>query len=120
MTAPIINRYSETDLAEFKFAIGKKLDKAERQLASLDMQIEEATEQRGDLMDSSSNSNDMEMLQMMVNRQRKHILDLTNALQRVYNNSYGICVVTGELIDKRRLLAVPTTTKNLVGKLAMI
>ena len=44
-------------------------------------------------------------------------MDLQNALQRVYNKSYGICVISGELIDKRRLLAVPTTTKSLAAKM---
>ena len=116
----ITNRYSEADLAEFKFAIEKKLDKAERQLTSLDLQIWDAAENndRGDSMDSSANTNDLDMLQMMANRQRKYILDLKNALQRVHNKSYGICAITGELIDKRRLMAVPTTTKSLVGKVA--
>lgn len=51
------------------------------------------------------------------NRQRKHVIDLQNALLRVHNKSYGICCITGELIDKRRLLAVPTTTKSLAVKL---
>ena len=59
------------------------------------------------------------MLQTMANRQKKHLQDLENALIRVENKSYGICVVTGQLIDKKRLLAVPTTTKSLEAKNAI-
>jgi len=118
MTTITINRYSAIDLEEFRLAIEKKLNKAERQLPSLDAQILDATENKDDLMDNSSDSNDLEMLQIMANRQRNNISDLRNALQRVDNKSYGICVVTGEMIDKRRLLAVPTTTKSLLGKVA--
>lgn len=119
MTTQIINRYSETDLAEFKARIDKDIAKAERRLSSLEEQLADATESKdneGDWMDGSSNSNDIEMLEMMAARQKKHLYDLQNALQRIYNKSYGICVVTGELIDKRRLMAVLTTTKSLAAK----
>lgn len=114
------NRYSETDLAEFKAHIDKKIEKTERQLTSLEERLAHAAESKdseGDWMDDSSNNMDIEMLEVMANRQIKHRMDLQNALQRVYNKSYGICVITGELIDKRRLLAVPTTTKSLVAKM---
>ncbi len=118
-----INRYSEADLEVFKILIEKKLAKATKQLEFLDAQIEEAAETKdaqGDWMDDSSNNSDLDMLHTMANRQRRHILDLKNALQRVYNKSYGICVISGELIDKRRLLAVPTTTKSLEAKLSSV
>ena len=114
------NRYSETDLADFKAHIDKKIAKTTRQLTSLEEQLAYAAESKdneGDWMDDSSNNMDIEMLEVMANRQRKHLMDLQNALQRVYNRSYGICVISGELIDKRRLLAVPTTTKSLAAKM---
>ena len=114
------NRYSETDSAEFKAHIDKKIEKTTRQLTSLEEQLAYAAESKdneGDWMDDSSNNMDIEMLEVMANRQRKHLMDLQNALQRVYNKSYGICVLTRELIDKRRLLAVPTTTKSLAAKM---
>jgi RNA polymerase-binding transcription factor DksA len=113
-------RYTDADLAEFKALLDKKLDKAERQLALLNQRLKETAETKdnqGDWMDDSSNSNDIDMLQTMANRQTKHILDLRTALQRVHNKSYGICVISGELIDKKRLMAVPTTTKSLAAKL---
>ena len=69
-------------------------------------------------MDDSSINNDVEMLNNMAIRQRMHIQDLDNALVRIKNKSYGICSITGQLIDKRRLLAVPTTTKSLAAKVA--
>lgn len=116
----IINRYEEAELAEFQALIEKKVEKTEKQLSSLEDQLAEAAESKdneGDWMDDSSNNTDMEMLEIMANRQRTHLLDLQNALQRIYNKSYGICVITGELIDKRRLMAVPTTTKSLAAKM---
>lgn len=86
----IINRYGEADLAEFKALIEKKVEKTERQLNSLEEQLAEAAESKdneGDWMDNSSNNADMEMLEVMANRQRKHLIDLQNALQRVHNKA---------------------------------
>ena len=114
-------RYSDGELAEFKALIEKKLANAQEQLDSLQEQILEITENTsdehgGDWMDDSSINNDVEMLNNMAIRQRRYIKDLENALVRIRNKTYGICIITGELIDKKRLLAVPTTTKSLVAK----
>ena len=117
-----ITRYSDQDLAEFQELIEKKIAKATRDLSFMEEQIENLTENMGgesDWMDETSSNNEREMLFAMASRQRRHIQDLNNALVRIHNKSYGICIVTGELIDKRRLLAVPTTTKSLAAKTAI-
>ena len=122
MASTISNRYSEADLEEFKALIEKKIAKATLQLEALQTQLEEAADSKGsegDWMDDSSSSTDMDMLYTMTHRQKKHLLDLNNALQRVHNKSYGICIITRELIDKRRLLAVPTTTKSMAAKVTI-
>lgn len=114
-------RYSDQELEEFRVLIEKKLDHAKEQLQNLQDQILEITENSGDehggdWVDDSSTNTEVEMLNTMAIRQRKYIADLENALIRIRNKTYGICVISGELIDKRRLLAVPTTTKSLVAK----
>ena len=116
-------RYSDAELEEFRVLIESKLEKAEKHLAELQEQILEITENTsdehgGDWVDDSSINNDVEMLNNMAIRQRMHIQDLDNALVRIKNKTYGICSVSGQLIDKRRLLAVPTTTKSLAAKVA--
>ncbi len=116
-------RYSDADLEEFRILIETKLERAEKHLAELQEQILEITENTsdehgGDWVDDSSINNDVEMLNNMAIRQRMHIQDLDNALVRIKNKTYGICSITGQLIDKRRLLAVPTTTKSLAAKVA--
>jgi RNA polymerase-binding transcription factor DksA len=115
-----VNRYSQAELEEFRLLIQKKIDVSNAQVENMVNQIQEITEgddEHGtDIIDDSNTISQVEMLGTMVSRQRKHIGDLENALIRIKNKSYGICVVTGELIDKRRLMAVLTTTKSLAGK----
>jgi RNA polymerase-binding protein DksA len=115
-----ISRYSDADLAEFKKHIEEKLDRAKKYLAEISEQILDLRENKdseGDWMDDTSSTTDLEMLFTMEGRQRKQVYDLESALVRIHNKSYGICVVTGTLIDKRRLMAVPTTTKSVEAKL---
>lgn len=116
-------RYSDAELDEFKVLIETKLERASTHLSGLQEQILEITENTsdehgGDWVDDSSINNDVEMLNNMAIRQRMYIQDLENALVRIKNKTYGICSITGQLIDKRRLLAVPTTTKSLAAKVA--
>lgn len=116
-----IIRYSETDLLTFKKVIDTKLTKVQKQLVSLDAQLTEASANNGnqsDWVDDSSNSSHLQLLDTMAHRLRKHHRDLKNALLRIQNKSYGICAVTGKLIDKKRLMAVPTTTKSVAVKTA--
>jgi len=114
-------RYSDAELEEFKQIIMGKYEKAKEQLRSLQEQILEITENTsdehgGDWVDDSSINNEVEMLNNMAIRQRMYLKELENALIRIKNKSYGICTITGKLIDKKRLMAVPTTTKSLEGK----
>lgn len=116
-----ISRYSDTELAEFKLVLDDKLEKAKKQYENLIEQIKEITENSSgdftkDLTDFSSSQTEVEMLNTMATRQRLYIQDLQNALIRIRNKSYGICVITGQLIDKIRLVAVPTTTKSVLAK----
>lgn len=121
MTDSALVRYSDEELAEFQLVVEAKLREASEQLALLQDQLLDVTENNsdehgGDWMDDSSINNEMEMLNNMAIRQRKYIQDLENARIRISNKTYGICVNSGQLIDKRRLMAVPTTTKSVAVK----
>ena len=112
-------KYSNADLEEFKAVIDKRLARSEKQIRQLEEQLSDLYENASNGYDPDDNSSldqEKDMLQTMLSRQRKHANDLRNALIRIHNKSYGICELTGTLIDKRRLLAVPTTTKSLAAK----
>ncbi len=117
----VTTRYSDEELKEFKQLLDDKFEKAKSQYLSLKEQLKDITENNNDdfakdITDFSSIQSEVEMLNNMANHQRKYIQDLENALIRINNKSYGICVTTGELIDKKRLMAVPTTTKSVTAK----
>ena len=57
-----------------------------------------------------------EEAEFMMARQKKFIINLENAIARIRNGNYGICKVTGKLISKERLRAVPHTTTSMEGK----
>lgn len=115
-------RYNDAELEAFRQIIEKRLDKAGHVIGELKGQIIELTENvsdehGGDWIDDSSINNEVEMLYDMMSRQQRYLNDLEHALIRIRNRTYGICSITGTLIDKRRLLAVPTTTKSLSAKI---
>lgn len=113
-------RYSDQDLAEFKSIIEEKLAKAKREFETINdelLEMESNNSNHFNDINESSLSYERDHLSRMADRQNRFIRDLENALLRIQNKTYGICIVTGELIDKRRLKAVPHTTKSIKAKM---
>jgi len=120
-------RYNDTDLAEFRELIMKKLEAAKKELAYLQGLITRKDELGGDeaesrymTMEDGSMSMEREQLSQMASRQITYIDHLEKALIRIENKTYGICRVTGKLIDKARLRAVPHATLSLEAKLGLV
>lgn len=121
MANNVTSRYSDVELEEFRQLIIQVYQAAKSELEDLRSQIVDLSESMEsdfgtDYIDDSSAVNELELMNNMAIRKRNYIQDLENAMIRVKNKTYGICSVTGELIDKKRLLAVPTTTKSVEGK----
>ena len=118
-------RYSDAELAEFRDLINRKLDVAKKELAYLQGLITRKDES-GDLdegrymtMEDGSMSMEREQLSQMASRQIQFIDHLEKAIMRIENKTYGICRVTGKLIDKARLRAVPHATLSIEAKQMM-
>jgi len=118
-------RYSDADLAEFREIINKKLDAAKKELAYLQGLITRRDE-GGDMdearymtMEDGSVSMEREQLSQMASRQITFIDHLEKAIMRIENKTYGICRITGKLIDKARLRAVPHATLSIEAKQMM-
>jgi DnaK suppressor protein len=117
---PQQEHYSEADLAIFRALINEKLEEARSSFKDLQESLEEVQENSIHASsydpEDASELSEKEYLLTMMTRQRRYIDNLESALTRIKNRSYGICRVTGKLIDKRRLLAVPHATTSIEGK----
>lgn len=118
-------RYSDSDLQEFREIIARKLDAAKKELSYLQGLITRRDE-GGDFdegrfmtMEDGSVSMEREQLSQMASRQITFIDHLEKAMIRIENKTYGICRVTGQLIDKARLRAVPHATLSMEAKSSM-
>ena len=118
-------RYSDPELEEFRELINKKLETAKKELAYLQGLITRKDE-GGDMedgrymtMEDGSMSMEREQLSQMASRQIQFIDHLEKAIMRIENKTYGICRITGKLIDKARLRAVPHATLSIEAKQMM-
>ncbi len=121
-----VYRYSDDELAEFKELILGRLEAARKELGYLQGLITrkdeagtEDTENRFMNMEDGSGAMEREQLAQLASRQIQFINHLEKALIRIENKTYGICRVTGKLIDKARLRAVPHATLSIEAKKTM-
>ncbi len=116
-------RFSDADLAEFKEIILNKIHKAQ---ADLDLiksaymnDLNNGTDDTSPTFkafEEGSETMSKEANSQLAIRQEKFIRDLKNALFRVENKTYGLCKVTGKLINKERLKIVPHATMSIEAK----
>ncbi len=116
-------RYSDDELKEFEELILEKLEKAREEFNTLKDSLTRQSEDTGDnfssvkTLEDGADTAEKEQLSQLAGRQQKFIKNLENALVRIKNGTYGICVDTGKLISKERLKAVPHTTQSIDAKL---
>ena len=116
-------RYSDEDLQEFKLIIDKKIERAKSDLALLQSAYKndanngtEDTSPQFKAFDEGSAVMSKESNSELAIRQEKFIRDLKYALVRIENKTYGVCRVTGKLINPKRLELVPHATLSIEAK----
>jgi RNA polymerase-binding transcription factor DksA len=116
-------RYSDKDLEEFRVIIEGKIRRAKEDLALINSAYKNDTNNGTDdtsptfkAFEEGSETMSKEANVQLAIRQEKFIRDLKNALLRIENKTYGICRVTGKLIQKERLKLVPHATLSIEAK----
>ena len=116
-------RYGDADLKEFKALIEEKLEMARedldqltRSLSNIDSNNTNDTAASFKLMEDGSETMSKEETAKLATRQEKFVESLENALLRIRNKTYGLCRVTGKLIQKERLKLVPHATLSIEAK----
>jgi RNA polymerase-binding transcription factor DksA len=117
------NRYSDKDLEKFKNLIEEKIIKANADLDLLRSSYmndgnngTEDTSPTFKAFEEGSETMSKEANTQLALRQEKFIRDLKNALIRIKNKTYGVCRITGKLINKKRLILVPHATLSIKAK----
>lgn len=117
------NKYSESELQEFKEIILKKLAEAKEDYEMLkgslthkDDHGTDDTSRTFNMMEDGSETLMREEMANLANRKEKFILNLEMALVRIENGTYGVCRATGKLISKERLKLVPHATLSIEAK----
>ncbi len=120
------NRYTDKELKEFQTLIEGKLVDAKSHLEALQGSLSNKDNNGTDdtastfkMMEDGSDTLSREELAQLAARQEKFIKHLENALIRIQNKTYGVCRVTGKLIPKERLRAVPHATLSIEAKESM-
>lgn len=115
-------RYSDEELQEFKTLILEKLEVANAEYQDLRKQLRNGDNSDRDTapvfknMEDGADTLNREELGLRASRLEKFIKGLQGALVRIENKTYGICRVTGKLIPKERLRAVPHATLSIEAK----
>ena len=117
-------RYTDAELDEFRKLIIEKLDKAQKHyellrngITNLDGNDVMDTSPTFKVLEEGAATLSKEESGRLAQRQMKFIQHLQAALVRIENKTYGVCRVTGKLIPKERLRAVPHTTQSIEAKL---
>ena len=119
------SRYNDDELKEFETLINGKLEKARSEFKILKETLNRNNDEGTDstsggntkVLEDGAETAEKENLSQLAARQLKYISNLENALIRIKNGTYEICSVTGKLIPKERLIAVPHTTQSIEAKM---
>ena len=117
--------YTVSELKGFKELIESKIKTAQEDLALLKAAYSNDSDNGTDdtsptfkAFEEGSTTLSRDENMKLALRQEKFIKNLTNALIRIENKTYGICRVTGKLISKERLNLVPHATLSIEAKRA--
>ena len=116
-------RYSDEELAEFKELLLERLARARKDLELLNEHVAGKGNNADDtaptfkILEEGSSVLSKEENSQLAARQYKYIQNLENALVRIENKTYGVCRMTGKLIPKERLRAVPHATLSVEDKM---
>ena len=110
-------RYTDEELQEFKELILSKIEQAQENCNRLkEILMVDESDTTFNMMEEGASTQQKEIASQQLQQQMDFIRKLQGALMRIENKTYGVCRITGKLIPKARLLAVPHATLSIEGK----
>ena len=124
MAKKVKTKYNDSELKEFEKLILEKMKNAQKELDFIRESLQrsnlsgtDSTQGALKTLEDGADTMEKESLSQLAGRQQKFITNLEKALIRIKSGTYGICKDTGNLIDKKRLRAVPHATQSIEAKL---
>lgn len=118
-----VTPYNDKELEYFRQLLLRKREEAKDQLETLKSSLEEHKELGTDepvlshhMGDVGTDIENLDTSYALIDRTRKYIIEINEALERITNKTYGICQKTGQTISKERLEAVPHTRYSIEAK----
>ncbi len=109
--------FSAKELTEFKEQL---LEKKTHLIKEIQGKEEELTssdkDEVGDMADLATELIERELNMSLSESDRARLEEINAALERIKDKTYGICVDTGEVINKQRLKAVPEALRTLAAQ----
>ena len=109
--------FTKKELEEFKESL---LEKRARLLKEIQNQAEEVSSEKfdepGDLVDMATDLLEQELNLSLTTAEVNTLKDIDEALHRIEEGQYGICIDTGELIVKSRLKVLPEAKRTLAAQ----
>lgn len=108
--------FSDEELEEFKKLLLEKKARILREIQEQQEETSHSPEETGDIADLATDLIERELNLSLTETERETLLEIDEALKRIANKTYGICVDTGEVISKARLKAMPEAKRTLAAQ----
>ena len=112
------DKWNKKELEEFEVVITKKreevLTSIEQARSRADDIIKEGNQSSiysSHMADAGSDQQSLEHAYAIINRESSFLNYLDKAIQRIEDNTFGVCFECSELISRDRLMEVPHATK---------
>jgi len=110
-----VKKYNKTTLKKFKELLMDERNRIAEDLSYQKSELNKTiTEGAGELSSATYHMADVgtdmaerEKTSLFAHRQAKYLSDVDEALDRVDDETYGVCIICGDLIEEGRLVAAP-------------
>lgn len=108
--------FTKKELEEFEVLLLDKKAIILQELKNQEEEVSQESDEPGDLVDMATDLLEKELNLSLTETERQSLLEIDEALERIKNKTFGICVDSGEVINKTRLRAVPETKRTVTAQ----
>lgn len=108
--------FTKKELDEFEQLLLDKKAVILKEIQKQEEEVSQESDEPGDLVDMATDLLEKELNLSLSETERHSLIEIDEALERIKNKTFGICVDSGEVINKTRLRAVPETKRTVTAQ----